>query len=81
MDREEVRSRLSGIFETVLDKHDLKLTDNMTTDDIDNWDSLTNMTIISEIERQWQIKLKLRDIIKMKNIGDMIDTIVKKCNA
>ncbi|EGN55586.1 hypothetical protein PRBRB14_00120 [Hallella multisaccharivorax DSM 17128] len=81
MDREEVRSRLSGIFETVLDKQDLKLTDNMTTDDIDNWDSLTNMTIISEIERQWQIKLKLRDIIKMKNIGDMIDTIVKKCNA
>lgn len=81
MDREEVRSRLSGIFETVLDKQDLKLTDNMTTNDIDNWDSLTNMTIISEIERQWQIKLKLRDIIKMKNIGDMIDTIVKKCNA
>ena len=43
-----------------------------------NWDSLTNMTIISEIERLWGVHFKLRDIIRMKNIGDMIDTILTK---
>ena len=50
----------------------------MSTDDIDNWDSLTNMTIISEIERLWGVHVKLRDIIRMKNIGDMMDTILAK---
>ena len=50
----------------------------MTTDDIENWDSLTNMTIISEIEKRWNIHFKLRDIIRMKNIGDMADAIISK---
>jgi|UniRef100_UPI004029E45B acyl carrier protein len=77
MEREEVRKLLSGIFEVVLNQPVL-LTDDMTPDDIDNWDSLTNMTIISEIESQWGIKFKLRDIIRMKNVGDIIDTIIKK---
>ncbi len=77
MEREEVRKLLSGIFEVVLNQPVL-LTDDMTPDDIDNWDSLTNMTIISKIESQWGIKFKLRDIIRMKNVGDIIDTIIKK---
>ena len=77
MEREEVRKLLSGIFEVVLNKP-VQLTDKMTPDDIDNWDSLTNMTIISEIESQWGIKFKLRDIIRMKTVGDIIDTIIKK---
>lgn len=77
MEREEVRKLLSGIFKVVLNQPVL-LTDDMTPDDIDNWDSLTNMTIISEIESQWGIKFKLRDIIRMKNVGDIIDTIIKK---
>ncbi|HCJ47005.1 MAG TPA: acyl carrier protein [Prevotella sp.] len=77
MEREEVRKLLSGIFEVVLNQP-VQLTDKMTPDDIDNWDSLTNMTIISEIESQWGIKFKLRDIIRMKTVGDIIDTIIKK---
>lgn len=77
MEREEVRKLLSGIFEVVLNQP-VQLTDKMTPDDIDNWDTLTNMTIISEIESQWGIKFKLRDIIRMKTVGDIIDTIIKK---
>lgn len=77
MEREEVRKLLSRIFEVVLNQP-VQLTDKMTPDDIDNWDSLTNMTIISEIESQWGIKFKLRDIIRMKTVGDIIDTIIKK---
>lgn len=80
MEREEIRHLLNGIFEVVLNRPGIQLEDRMTADDIDNWDSLTNMTIISEIERQWKIHFKLRDIIRMKNVGDMIDTILAKCD-
>lgn len=80
MEREEIRQLLNGIFEVVLNRPGIQLEDRMTADDIDNWDSLTNMTIISEIERQWKIHFKLRDIIRMKNVGDMIDTILAKCD-
>ncbi len=78
MERNEVLTALNGIFSVVLNKEDLQLRESMSTDDIDNWDSLTNMTIISEIERLWEVHFKLRDIIRMRNIGDMVDTIISK---
>lgn len=78
MERNEVLTALNGIFSVVLNKENLQLNEAMSTNDIDNWDSLTNMTIISEIERLWSVHFKLRDIIRMKNIGDMIDVIISR---
>ena len=78
MEKEEILQQLSLIFEQVLKRSDLKIDYNMSAEDIDEWDSLTNMTIISVIEKKWGVHFKLRDIVRMKNIGDMIDVIIKQ---
>ena len=78
MKKEEILQQLTLIFEQVLKRSDLKIDYNMSAEDIDEWDSLTNMTIISEIEKKWGVHFKLRDIVRMKNIGDMIDVIIKQ---
>lgn len=78
MDRDEILKQLSLIFEEVLKQPGLKIDYNMSADDIDGWDSLSNMTIISEIEKKWNVHFKLRDIVRMKNIGDMIDVIIRQ---
>ena len=78
MDKDEILKQLSLIFEEVLKQPGLKIDYNMSADDIDGWDSLSNMTIISEIEKKWGVHFKLRDIVRMKNIGDMIDVIIKQ---
>ena len=78
MNRDEILKQLSLIFEEVLKQPGLKIDYNMSADDIDGWDSLSNMTIISEIEKKWNVHFKLRDIVRMKNIGDMIDVIIKQ---
>nr|MBP7472344.1 acyl carrier protein [Prevotella sp.] len=78
MKKDDVLNVLNDIFVTVLNKKELRLDYSMSTDDIDEWDSLTNMTIISEIEKHYSIHFKLRDIIKMRNVGDMVDVIIKK---
>ena len=51
MEKEEILQQLTLIFEQVLKRSDLKIDYNMSAEDIDEWDSLTNMTIISEIEK------------------------------
>lgn len=79
MTREEVKDTLRGIFAKVLNEPMIVINDDMTTNDIEAWDSVTNMTIISEVEETFCIKLKLREIIKMKNIGALCDTILSKC--
>lgn len=78
MDRDEILKQLALIFEEVLKQPELKIDYNMSADDIDGWDSLSNMTIISEIEKKWNVHFKLRDIVRMKNIGDMIDVIIRQ---
>jgi len=78
MKKEDILEVLNGLFQTVFNRADLKLDYGMSADSIDEWDSLTNMTIISEIENRYGIHFKLRDIIKMRNVGDMCDTILKK---
>ena len=78
MEKEEILQQLTLIFEQVLKRSDLKIDYNMSAEDIDEWDSLTNMTIISEIEKKWGVHFKLRDIVRMKNIGEMIDVIIKQ---
>ena len=78
MDRDEILKQLALIFEEVLKQPGLKIDYNMSADDIDGWDSLSNMTIISEIEKKWNVHFKLRDIVRMKNIGDMIDVIISR---
>mgnify|MGYP000343695934 FL=1 len=78
MTREEALEALRSIFAEVLDEKDIELDYQMTANDVDRWDSITNMTIISEIESRFNIKLKLREIIKLKNVGALCDAIVSK---
>lgn len=78
MTKNEVLTTLNGIFSDVLRRQDIKLDYEMTANDVDDWDSLTNMTIISKVEEQFSIHLKLREIIRMKNVGELCDTILKK---
>ena len=50
----------------------------MTANDVDGWDSVTNVMIIDEIEKQFGVSFKLRDIIKMKNVGDLCNKVLEK---
>jgi acyl carrier protein len=50
----------------------------MTAQDIENWDSLHHIQLISEVERAFRIKFKLREVLSMKNVGDLIDLIHAK---
>ncbi|PTL33780.1 acyl carrier protein [Prevotella sp. oral taxon 376] len=81
MEKEEILKKLNGIFQTVLSHQDLKLEYTTSADDVDGWDSLAHMTIISEIEKRYDIHFKLRDIIKLHSIGDLCDIILKKVES
>ncbi len=78
MNRLEVTDGLTSIFRKTFVDEALVITDEMTANDVDKWDSLTHMILISEIENAFAIKFKLKDLNKMKNVGDMIDIILTK---
>jgi len=80
METEELLEKLNFIFEKILKKNSIMLTTETTAHDVEGWDSLTNMLLISEIEKSFQIRFTFREIVKMKNIGDLCHAILSKLN-
>ena len=81
MERAEIINELTVVFRKIFSDQTLVLSDDMTANDVDNWDSLSHMLLISEIENYFSIKFKLRELNKLKNVGVLIDFIDTKLNS
>jgi acyl carrier protein len=78
MDKKEVVVSLTSIFRKVFSDDLLELTDELSANDVDRWDSLSHMLLITEIEKCFSITFKLKDLNKMQNVGDMVEIIISK---
>jgi acyl carrier protein len=78
MEKKEVMGKIQEIFRTVLKNADLVLTENLSANDVAGWDSLSHMLIIAKIEDVFKIRFKFKDLNKMKNISDLVDTVISK---
>lgn len=78
MNREVIVEKLTAIFRKVFNEKDLVLRDDLTANDVETWDSLTHMLMITEVENEFQVKFKLKDLNKMKHVGDLISIIESK---
>ncbi|MGB7392785.1 MAG: acyl carrier protein [Pricia sp.] len=78
MERTEIVEQLTTVFRKTFDKPDLTLTDDLTASDVDNWDSLTHMMLIGDIEKEFDIKFKLKELNKMNTVGDLIGIVEGK---
>lgn len=77
-DRKELQVKAEGIFREVLDAPDLKLTDELSAKDLENWDSLNHITLVMCIEESFEVKFSTREVMGWQNVGEMLDTLVSK---
>jgi acyl carrier protein len=75
MGREMIINKLTTIFRTIFSDDTIVLRNEMTVNDVGNWDSLSHMLMITEVENIFSIKFKLRDLNKLKNVGALIELI------
>lgn len=79
MEREEIFSKLNEIFEDVLDLDETpSLTDKTTANDIDEWDSLSQIQLVVAIEKSFGVKFTSMEIMRWANVGEMVDCISSK---
>lgn len=76
MTRQEIFEKLNEIFSDVFDE-DITVTPDTTSADIEEWDSLTHITLISEVEDAFDMKFSMKDVLGMRNVGEMADIIAK----
>ena len=78
MERKEIYNQLEEIFCDVLDLDEVSLTDATCADDIEEWDSLSHIQLVVSIEKAFGIKFTSQEIMKWKNVGEMVDSLQAK---
>lgn len=75
MNRTEFLEKLNEVFHDVFDNNDIVVTEQTNANDIEEWDSLIHITLISAVEDEFDVSFDMKTVVSMKNVGDMIDAI------
>jgi acyl carrier protein len=78
LDREQVISRLVELMEDAFDEDDIAYSDDLTADDIEEWDSLSNVRFIVSVEQAFGVRFTVGEIEGFANVGELVDKIVEK---
>ena len=76
MERAEVYSRLADVFRDVFDR-EVALADETTAAYVPGWDSLNHITLIGTVEDEFDVKFPMKDVVGMKNVGELVDKIIE----
>ena len=78
MTRKEVFNGVQDIFRDIFDVDDLVISNTTNSDEIEDWDSLNHINLVSAIEKEFEIRFALGELMALKDVGSMIDLMVEK---
>ena len=78
MSNEDILNQVSKILRNTFDDQEIKIEKATSADDIDEWDSLSHIELISNIESHFKVRFALGELQDLKNVGDMVDLISEK---
>ena len=55
---------------------ELPVTEDMTMEDVEDWDSVAQMTIMSALESEFKIELSLDKIVAMTSVRSIVDAVM-----
>lgn len=78
MTRAEVFEALNEIFRDNFDDSTIRLTDQTSSSDIEDWDSLEQINLVVLIQDRFGIQFNIDEVNAMENVGEMADDILRK---
>lgn len=69
---------LEEIFSEIFNIQSDNLEDDLQLTDIESWDSMTHILLITKIEEEFEIDLSQDEIVNMQSVGQIRDIINKK---
>ena len=74
----EIYERLNDIFRDVFDDDSLSVTPATTAADIEDWDSLSHITLVSAVEDEFRMKFSMKEVVGMQNVGEMATIVAAR---
>lgn len=75
MDKNEIFETVQQIFRDNFDDEELVITRETCADDIEDWDSLEQINLLTAMEKKFGLKFNLSDVRNLENVGDLLDLI------
>jgi acyl carrier protein len=75
---EDMREPLTAVLRDVFDDETLVLHPAMTAADVENWDSLTHINLITAVERKFKVRFTTAEVTSLKNVGELASLIRRK---
>jgi len=72
------KETLNQIFRMVFDDDSIEIAPEMTANDVDGWDSLSHINLITAIESKFNFRFSQKELMKQRNVGDLIADIDRK---
>lgn len=68
---EEVWSRLQRVFVEFFDD-DIQLSEETVASDVEGWDSLANVELMVEIEREFGLRFRTGELAELESVGALL---------
>lgn len=78
MDKTEMMKRLEKIFKNVFDKEDLTISLSTDVNDIDEWDSSAQITLLEVVQDDFSVRFSLDEMIELNSVEKILDAIYIK---
>ena len=80
METAAIYRQLTTILRDVFDDEAFVAKPGLTADDVEEWDSLSHLRLITTVQKGFGIKFSAAEIGKLHNIGDLAQLIEAKAS-
>ena len=77
MTRQEISTRIEAVSKKIFGQGTI-ISEATTPNDIEQWDSMNHVVLISSIEKEFSVTFDIMEIIGITRFGDFIDLVEKK---
>lgn len=70
--------KLEGLFQETFGDADLKISEQMTANEVPKWDSFNHIKLMIAIESEFEFRFSAEEISGFRNVGDIVETMRNK---
>lgn len=74
----QIYDRLNEVFRDVFEDDSISVGPRTTAADIEDWDSLAHISLITAVEGEFRMRFKMGEVSSMKNVGEMVAIIASR---
>ena len=78
MSKDDVMTRLAEIFRDTFDDDTMEVAAETSRDDVDGWDSLGHIRILSSVEEEFGVRFELEEVEGITTAGQLAEKLLQK---